>query len=109
MDSKHSILIICVIAAVTFLTRSLPFLIFPGSRKTPKYVLYLGKVLPPAIIGMLIVYSLKDTEVLLSSHGIPELVCIAVIAVLHLWKKNVLVSIGAGTVLYMFLIQQVFY
>lgn len=103
-----SILIILVVAVATFATRVVPFLIFPKGKEIPPLIQYLGKVLTPAVIGMLVVYCLRNTEVTLFPHGIPELTAVAVTAVLHVWRKNNLLSIGVGTILYMFLIQVVF-
>ena len=103
-----SLLIIFVVAVTTFSTRVIPFLVFPKGKAIPKTVQYLGKVLTPAVIGMLVVYCLKDTQVIVAPHGIPELISVAVVAVLHVWKRNNLLSIGVGTVLYMILIQVVF-
>ena len=105
LTSNQSILLILTMATVTFITRVLPFIIFSGKKETPKYVAYLGKALPYAIISMLIVYCLKDVKVLTGSHGLPEFISIVVITVIHIWKKNTLLSIGVGTVLYMFLVQ----
>ena len=103
-----SLLIILVAAVTTFATRAIPFLIFPKGKKLPKVVVYLGKVLPPAVIGMLIIFCLKSTKVLSYPYGIPELIASAVVVVLHIYKRNNLLSIGVGTVLYMVLIQNVF-
>ena len=103
-----SFLIILVVALTTFATRVIPFLVFPKGKEIPKTVQYLGKVLTPAVIGMLVVYCLKNTPVPEAPHGIPELIAVAVVAGLHVWKRNNLLSIGVGTVLYMFLIQVVF-
>ena len=104
----YNIVMIGVMALVTMATRFLPFLIFNEHRKTPEIILYLGKVLPCAIMGMLVVYCLKDVSVLSTPYGIPELLGIAVVAVLHIWKRNSLLSIGVGTVFYMVLVQVVF-
>lgn len=104
----HDIIMIAVMTLVTMLTRFLPFLIFNEHRKTPELILYLGKVLPCAIMGMLVVYCLKDVSVLSAPYGLPELLGIAAVAVLHLWKRNSLLSIGVGTVFYMLLVQLVF-
>ena len=101
----HSIWIIVVAALVTMATRFLPFLIFGNGKKTPEIIIYLGKVLPYAIMGMLVVYCMKDVAFLQAPYGIPELLGCAVVAALHLWKRNTLLSIGAGTVFYMVLIQ----
>lgn len=89
------------------LTRFLPFLVFPADRTPPAFIQYLGKILPYSVIGLLIVYCLKDAfgE---GHYGIPELTAIVFIAVIHKWKKNTLLSIGTGTVLYMFLVQNIF-
>lgn len=108
MDNLHSVLIIIVAALVTMATRFLPFLIFGKEGKTPQIITYLGKVLPYAIMGMLVVYCMKDVAFFSYPYGIPELLgCLAVVA-LHLWKRNTLLSIGVGTVFYMVLIQLVF-
>lgn len=108
MDKLHSVLIIAVVALVTAGLRFLPFLIFGENRKTPPLVTYLGQVLPYAIMGMLVVYCLKDVTLLSSPFGIPEAIGCAVVALLHIWKRNTLLSIGAGTVCYMLLVQFVF-
>ena len=104
----YKIALIAVAALVTMSTRFLPFLIFGEKRKTPELVLQLGKVLPCAIMGMLVVYCLKDVAPLVYPYGIPELLGILFVAGLHLWKRNSLLSIGAGTVFYMILVQMVF-
>ena len=104
----YNIALIAVAALVTMATRFLPFLIFGEKRKTPELVLYLGKVLPCAIMGMLVVYCLKEVSVLAYPYGIPEALGILFVAGLHLWKRNSLLSIGAGTVFYMVLVQFVF-
>lgn len=103
-----SFAIILLVAGVTFATRLVPFLLFPKGKEIPEVVRYLGKVLTPAVIGMLVVYCLRSTQVLSAPHGIPEAAAVIVTAGLHVWKRNNLLSIGAGTVLYMFLIQVVF-
>lgn len=101
----HDILLIVVAALVTMATRFLPFLIFHGKKETPKVITFLGKVLPYAIMGMLVVYCMKDISFLQSPFGIPELLGCAVVALLHVWKRNTLLSIGVGTVFYMLVIQ----
>ena len=108
MPNLHSALLIAVMALVTAALRFLPFLIFGENRKTPPLVAYLGQVLPFAIMGMLVVYCLKDVSVTTAPFGIPELVGCAVVALLHIWKRNTLLSIGAGTLCYMLLVQFVF-
>ena len=104
----YNIAMIAVTALVTAATRFLPFLIFGEKRKTPAIITYLGKVLPCAIMGMLVVYCLKEVSVLAYPYGLPEILGIAFVAALHLWKRNSLLSIGAGTVFYMVLVQVVF-
>ena len=104
----HDILLIAVAVLVTMATRLLPFLIFGEKRKTPPIIEYLGKVLPCAIMGMLVVYCLKDVSFLSAPFGLPELIACVVVAVLHVWKRNSLLSIGGGTVCYMLLVQLVF-
>ena len=105
---KHDVLIVVVAILVTVATRFLPFAIFRGDRPTPKHILYLGKVLPFAIMGMLVVYCLKDISFLSPPYGIPELLGCLCVAALHLWKRNTLLSIGGGTLVYMLLVQLVF-
>lgn len=90
------------------MTRFLPFLLFPADKPTPKYVQYLGKVLPAAVFGLLVIYCLKDVNIFTGSHGIPELIAIGVVVLLHLWKKQMLLSIAGGTICYMLLVQLVF-
>lgn len=104
----HDVLLIVVAALVTAATRFLPFLLFGGKRKTPELITRLGKVLPCAIMGMLVVYCMKDVSILSAPYGIPELISCAAVAGLHIWKRNSLLSIGAGTVCYMLLVQLVF-
>lgn len=100
--------IILAVAAGTQLTRWLPFWLFPEDREPPAAVTYLGRVLPPACMGLLVVYCLKDVDWLSGARGLPELVSIAAVAMLHRWKSSVLLSIAGGTALYMFLVQAVF-
>ena len=104
----YKIALIAVAALVTMSTRFLPFLIFGEKRKTPELILYLGKVLPCAIMGMLVVYCLKEVTPQAYPSGIPDRLGIVFVALLHLWKRNSLLSIGAGTVLYMVLVQVIF-
>lgn len=105
MTVAQQMIMIAVVVLGTMATRFLPFLIFPPGRPTPEYVKYLGRVLPAAAIGLLVVYSLKDVNVLSGARGLPELVSIAVVVWLHVWKKNMFLSIAAGTILYMVLIR----
>lgn len=104
--ASHSAVLIAVMSAVTVLLRALPFLVF--RKKVPAYVSYLGKVLPPAIIGMLVIYCLKDVSLLAKPFGIPELIAAACVMGLQVWKRNSLISILSGTVVYMVLVQMVF-
>ena len=108
MTNPHSALMIAVIALVTAVLRFLPFLIFGESRKTPPLVSYLGQVLPYSIMGMLVVYCLKDVSITSFPFGIPEIIGCLAVTLLHIWKRNTLLSIGAGTVCYMLLVQFVF-
>lgn len=108
MTVTEQIITISVVVSATMLTRFLPFLVFSSGKSTPKYVQYLGRVLPAAIFGMLVIYCLKDMSILSGNHGIPEMVSIAVVITLHLLKKQMLLSIGGGTVCYMLLVQLVF-
>lgn len=108
LTSGQSMAVILVIAAATLLTRALPFILFPARRKTPQFVTYLGRVLPFAITGMLVVYCLKNTRVMAFPYGLPEFISIAVVVAVHLWKRNTLLSIGTGTVIYMVMVQLVF-
>ena len=96
----------CVIG--TQLTRFLPFLAFPAGKETPKFIQYLGHALPAAVFGMLLVYCLRGTSILTGSHGLPELIAILVVGGLHLWKRQMLLSICAGTICYMLMVQFVF-
>ena len=104
----HDIAMIAVMTLVTMATRFLPFLVFGEKRKTPELILYLGKVLPFSIMGMLVVYCLKDVHFLSGTFGIPEILGCTIVAVLHLWRRNSLLSVGVGTVSYMLLVQLVF-
>ena len=104
----HGVVLVAVVAAVTMLIRFLPFLVFGGGRKTPGFITYLAGVLPCAIMAMLVVYCLRGTDLAGPTHGLPELISAAAVVVLHLWKKNTLLSIAAGTALYMALVQVVF-
>ena len=98
---------VAVVVAGTMLTRFVPFLIFPSGKPTPKYVQYLGRVLPAAVFGMLVIYCLKDVSFVSGSHGLPELIAIAAVVGLHVWKRQMLLSIAGGTVCYMLLVQLV--
>lgn len=108
MTLSQQFITIAAVSVGTMLMRFLPFIIFPAGKPTPKFIQYLGRVLPGAIFGMLIVYCLKDVSILGGSHGIPELIAIAVVAALHLWKKKMILSMAGGTIVYMILVQFVF-
>ena len=105
MDKTHVVLTIAVASLVTVGLRFLPFLIFSGKRQTPPVISYLGKVLPYEVMGMLVVYCLKDIT---APFGIPELLGCAAVALLHIWKRSTLLSIGGGTAVYMLLVNFVF-
>lgn len=107
ISAERSFLIIVLCGLTIFATRAIPFLIFHRNKEIPAIVQYLGKVLPPAVIGMLVIYCLKAVSVTAFPFGLPEFIAVAVVAALHVWKRNNLLSIGVGTVLYMFLIQVV--
>lgn len=107
INVPHSLALIAVMALVTLALRFLPFLIFAKSE-IPKPLIYLGNVLPGAIIGMLVIYCFKSTIVLSYPYALPEIIACAVVIGLYIWRKNTLLSIGAGTVLYMVLVQLVF-
>ena len=108
MTLVQQIITVAMCALGTMLTRFLPFLAFREYRPAPKYIQYLGRVLPGAIFGMLVKYCLKNVSLLQYSYGLPELIAIAVTVVLHVWQRKMLLSIAGGTVCYMLLIQLVF-
>lgn len=108
MTELQMIITIGMVVLGTLLTRFTPFLVFPSGKATPKYVQYLGKALPGAALGMLVIYCFKDVDVLSGSHGLPELIALAAVVGLHLWKRNMLLSIAAGTVVYMLLVAFIF-
>lgn len=108
MSELHSILVVTVAALATAFTRALPFVVFGGKRKAPEVVVYLGKVLPCAIMSILVVYCLKGVTLFSGNHGLPEILAVALVVLLHLWKKNTLLSIGLGTGFYMLLVQVIF-
>ncbi|MEH7480832.1 branched-chain amino acid transporter permease [Neobacillus drentensis] len=108
MSLSQQIITIAMVVLGTVLTRFLPFIVFPSGKPTPQYVQYLGKVLPAAVIGLLVIYCFKDVSLVSGSHGLPELIGVVVVALLHFWKKNMLLSIAGGTIVYMILVQLVF-
>lgn len=105
--TQQAITILMVVLG-TMATRFLPFILFPAGKPTPKYIQYLGKVLPAAVFGLLVIYCLKDVSIFSGSHGIPELIFIVVVVALHWWKRQMLLSIAGGTICYMLLVQFVF-
>lgn len=108
MTLTQQIITIALCAAGTVLTRFLPFLIFSENKPTPPFISYIGKYLPSAVFAMLVVYCLKDVSLLQGFHGMPEFISIAVTVLLHLWKRQMLLSIAGGTVCYMLLLNFVF-
>jgi branched-subunit amino acid transport protein AzlD len=108
MTITQQVITIAMVILGTMLTRYLPFMVFPSGKPTPNYIQYLGKVLPSAVIGLLVIYCFKDVSLLTGSHGIPEIIGVAVVALLHFWKKQMLLSIAGGTIVYMVLVQFVF-
>ena len=108
MTVDQHIITIAMVVIGTVITRFLPFILFPADKPTPKYIQYLGKALPPASLGLLVVYSLKDVNIFSGSHGIPELIAVITVFAVHLWKRQMLLSIAAGTVVYMVLVQLLF-
>jgi len=104
----QALIIIAILALGTAITRFLPFVIFPDAASVPRYVVYLGKMLPTAAISILVVYCLRDVTFAMAPHGAPEVIAIAAVVALHIWRKNTLLSIAAGTVIYMLLVQFVF-
>lgn len=108
MTLTQQILTISTVVFGTMLTRFLPFLIFPANKPTPHYIQYLGRMLPAAIFGLLIIYCLKNVSIFSGNHAIPELLAIALVVALHLWKRQMLLSIAGGTIGYMLLVQFIF-
>ncbi|WP_127488155.1 branched-chain amino acid transporter permease [Paenibacillus ehimensis] len=105
MTLFEQIITIGMVVLGTMATRFVPFIIFPPGRSTPNYVSYLGRVLPAATLGMLVVYCIKDVSLISGNHGIPEIISIGVVAFLHIWKRKMLLSLASGTLVYMFLIR----
>ena len=108
MTTMQLLITIALLALGIMITRFAPFLLFPAGKPTPKYIRYLGNVLPSAMFGLLVVYCLKNVSLFAGSHGLPELIALAVVVALHLWKRQMLLSIAGGTVCYMLLVQLVF-
>lgn len=108
MTVTQQLITLGLCALATLAVRFLPFLVFSEKRKTPDFIRFIGRYLPSAVFGMLVVYCLKDVKLLSGSHGIPEAIAIVVTATLHLWKHQFLISIAGGTITYMLLLQFVF-
>lgn len=108
MTVSQQVITIAMVVLGTMITRFLPFLVFPAGKETPKFVQYLGKYLPGAVFGLLVVYCLKNVNILTGSHGLPELISIIIVIGLHIWKKQMLLSIAGGTICYMLLVQFIF-
>ncbi len=108
MTFTQEVITIAMVVLGTVLTRFIPFLVFPSGKPTPKYIQYLGRVLPGAVFAMLVVYCLKDVSIFTGTHGIPEAICIGIVVALHIWKRQMLLSIAGGTICYMLLVQFVF-
>ncbi len=108
MTTTQQIITIAICVLGTMTTRFLPFLVFSSKKPTPQYVQYVGKALPCAIFAMLVVYCLKNVSLLSGTHGIPEFISIVVVVLLHLWKRQMLLSIAGGTACYMILVQLLF-
>lgn len=108
MTLTQQLITIGMVILGTVATRFLPFLVFPSGKPTSKYIQYLGKMLPSATLGLLVIYCFKDVSLFNGTHGIPELISVAVIIALHIWKRQMLVSIAGGTIIYMLLVQFVF-
>ncbi|MDE6186442.1 MAG: branched-chain amino acid transporter permease, partial [Lachnospiraceae bacterium] len=104
MTITQQIITVGMVVLGTALTRFLPFLIFPAGKPTPKYIQYLGKVLPAAVFGLLVVYCVRNVSIFSGSHGLPEFLAILAVIMLHLWKRQMLLSIAGGTVCFMLLV-----
>ena len=108
MTLTQQIITVAMVVLGTAVTRFLPFLVFPAGKPTPKYIQYLGKVLPSAVFDLLVIYCLRNVSIFSGSHAIPELISIVLVIILHVWKRQMLLSIAGGTVCYMLLVQLVF-
>mgnify|MGYP002798741157 FL=1 len=108
MTLTQQIITIAMVVLGTMITRFLPFLIFPPGKETPKYIQYVGKVLPAAVFGLLVIYCLRSVDLFSGNHGLPEALSIALVIALHVWKRQMLLSIAGGTICYMLLVQLVF-
>jgi branched-subunit amino acid transport protein AzlD len=108
LTPAQTLITVAVLVLGTVITRTLPFFLFPPNKETPAFILYLGRVLPYAVMGLLVVFCLKGVTVTAAPYGLPELIAILCILALHLWKNNILLSIGGGTIIYMLLVQHFF-
>lgn len=102
------LIIIAVMSAITLLLRYMPFIVFPRSKKTPEPISHLGSTLPAAVIGLLVIYCLKNVDILNLSASVPEFIALTCVVSLYVWKRNVLLSVGIGTLAYMLMVQFVF-
>lgn len=107
-DTRHAMIVIIAMGLAVLATRIVPVLIFGRGEKVPEFILYLGRVVPYTAMGLLIVYCLRDVPVFDSPHGLPEIISLAVVTGTYLWKRNTILSVVIGTVLYMFLVQSIF-
>lgn len=105
MSLTQQLITIGIVIAVTVFTRAIAFWLFPEGKSTPQFIQYLGKALPSAVFGMLVIYCLKDSSLFSRTHALPELLSIALITIVHVWKRNMFVSIASGTICYIFLMQ----
>lgn len=108
MTLTQQIITVAMVVLGTMITRFIPFIVFPANKPTPKYIQYLGSVLPGAVFGMLVIYCLKNVSIFTGSHGIPEFISIIFVIILHLFRRQMLLSIAGGTILYMLLVQFIF-
>ena len=105
MNDTYISMVIAIMAIVTIALRFLPFIVFDHGEQLPEWITYLGKVLPPAIMSMLLVYCLRNINLVEGNHGFPEVICVGIAMLMHNWKRNTLLSIGVSTLLYMIIIQ----
>ena len=105
MNDTYISMVIAVMAIVTIALRFLPFIVFDHGEQLPEWITYLGKVLPPAIMSMLLVYCLRNINLVEGNHGFPEVRCVGIAMLIHNWKRNTLLSIGVSTLLYMIIMQ----
>ena len=105
MNDTYRSMVIAVMAIVTIALRFLPFIVFDHGEQLPEWITYLGNVLPPAIMSMLLVYCLRNINLVEGNHGFPEVICVGIAMLIHNWKRNTLLSIGVSTLLYMIIMQ----